>query len=143
MPYLTHDPIDACDRHRQAPDAADGASLEFTGIVRGDDGGTCVEGLQYEAYEPMAERLIARYVEQATLRWALHQAHVTHRVGAVPAGALAVLIGIRASHRDQAFEACRFLIEAIKRDVPIWKRVLCGHETAQGTEPSSQAVAVE
>ena len=131
MPYLTHDPIDASHWHRQAPEAKDGASLEFTGIVRGDDGGTRVEGLQYEAYEPMAERLIAQYVELAQVRWSLHHVSLTHRVGQVPAGELAVLIKVSAPHRDQAFEACRFLIEAIKHEVPIWKRAQYDDGTSQ------------
>ena len=134
MAYLTYDPLDACDRHRQAPDAQDGACVEFAGIVRGVDRGTCVEALEYDAYEPMAERLMARLVEHAMIRWALHQADVRHRLGRVAAGEVAVLVRVSAPHRDQAFEACRFLIEAIKHDVPIWKRELNGpkieHESA-------------
>ena len=122
MPYLTHDHVDVSDWHRQSPEATDGASLEFTGIVRSDDDGMRVEALEYEAYQPMAERLIAQQVGYAKIRWALRQVDVRHRLGRVAAGEIAVFIGVRAPHRDQAFEACRFLIEAIKRDVPIWKR---------------------
>ncbi len=148
MPYLTHHPIDVCRWHCQAPHATDGALVEFTGVVRGDDEGIRVDALHYEAYEPMAERLIAQHIEQATNRWALHQVDITHRVGRVPAGEPAVLIRVRAAHRDQAFEACRFLIERIKHDVPIWKRQFSHDETMQPFDSShntcsGNAVVVE
>lgn len=122
MGYLTYEAIDIGQWHRHALDAKDGASVEFAGIVRGHDEGVCVAALEYDAYEPMAERLIAQSVEQAKTRWSFHQVCIRHRLGTVPAGELAVFVGVRAPHRDQAFEACRFLIEAIKRDAPIWKR---------------------
>ena len=121
MAYLTREPIDAEAWHHQMPDAGDGASVEFVGTVRGDDDGKRVDYIEYKAYEPMAERLIGQLVEQAKARWSLHQVCVRHRLGKVPAGGIAVLIGVRSPRRDQAFEACRFLIDAIKTDVPIWK----------------------
>lgn len=96
--------------------------MEFRGLVRGDEGGRPVAFLEYEAYEPMAERFIARLVDEANARWPLHEVFVRHRVGRVAAGGIAVLIAVRSTHRQEAFEACGFLIDAIKRDVPIWKR---------------------
>jgi len=134
MEHLTAEPIRLEPWHRQPFDEKEGASVEFSGIVRGDDVGARVAALAYEAYEPMAERLIAGYVEQARARWPLRQVRVAHRLGSVPAGAVAVFIGVRASHRDHAFEGCRFLIEAIKRDVPIWKRELFDDAAAQPKE---------
>ena len=140
MSYLTHDPIDGLAWHRQAADARDGAFVEFLGMVRGEEGGRPISHLDYAAYEPMAERMIGRLIEEAKERWGLHQVLVQHRVGTVAVGEVAVLIGVAAPHREQAFEACRFLIEAIKRDVPIWKtavdtngavvEVICGHGTS-------------
>lgn len=127
MTYLTHELVDPLTWQRRALDCRDGASLEFLGIVRGIESGQPIASLTYEAYEPMAERLIEALIEEATARWGLHQALVQHRVGTVAAGEVAVLIGVRAAHRHEAFEACRFLIDAIKRDVPIWKAtVACG-----------------
>ena len=121
MAYLTHDPIDVGLWHRQAAGGRDGASVEFLGIVRAHDAGEPITHLAYEAYEPMADRVIERLVKQAREQWPLHVVCVRHRVGRVAVGEVAVLIGVRAPHRDEAFEACRFLIDAIKRDVPIWK----------------------
>ncbi len=119
--YLTRDPIEIAEWHACAIDPRDGASVEFLGIVRGEEDGHPIEALEYEAYAPMAERVIARLVEEARRRWPLHQVSVRHRVGNVPVGEMAVLIGVTAPHREEAFEACRFLIDAIKRDAPIWK----------------------
>lgn len=127
MIYLTREPIDLKEWHRLAIDTRDGASAEFLGIVRGNEGDQPIVYLDYEAYEPMAERVIERLVKQARAQWPLHAVCVRHRVGRVAVGEVAVLIGVRASHRDEAFEACRFLIDAIKRDVPMWKAD--GHET--------------
>jgi len=121
MVYLTRDPIDVTAWHRESADPRDGAAVEFVGIVRGDEDDRAISHLDYDAYEPMAERLIAQLIEQARARWPLHHVTVRHRVGRVAAGDVAVLIGVRAPHRAEAFEACQFLIEAIKRDVPIWK----------------------
>ena len=122
LQYLTHEPIEVSAWRSVAADQRDGASVEFLGIVRGEDDGTRVDVLEYDAYEPMAERLIAQLVEQATMRWSLHQVYIRHRLGRVAAGEVAVLVGVQAPHRDQAFDACRFLIDGIKRDAPIWKK---------------------
>lgn len=127
MDYLTRDRIDRFAWQQQAVDLRDGASVEFLGIVRGTEADHPIAALRYEAYEPMADRMIGRLIEEAKARWGLHQVLVRHRVGTVPVGEVAVLIGVAAAHREQAFEACRFLIEAIKRDVPIWKTN--GHRT--------------
>jgi molybdopterin synthase catalytic subunit len=120
--YLTYEILTVADWHSQQADPRDGASVEFVGIVRADDEGIPVKWLQYDAYEPMAEQMIGRLIAQAQERWPLHQVYVRHRLGRVPAGQIAVVIGVRAAHRREAFDACQFLIDAIKADVPIWKR---------------------
>ena len=124
MTYLTRDPIEVSEWHQDTADERDGASVEFLGIVRGEESGSPISALDYEAYEPMAQRLIEGLIEQAKQRWSMHQPYIRHRVGRVPVGQIAVLIGIRSPHRDDAFEACRFLIDAIKRDIPIWKTAI-------------------
>ena len=124
MAYLTYEPIGVGEWHRLAVGEQDGASVEFLGIVRGEEDGQPISHLDYEAYEPMAERVIAQLIERATTQWSLHQVCVRHRLGRVAAGEIAVLVGVQAPHRDQAFEACRFLIDAIKQDVPIWKTAI-------------------
>ena len=119
--YLTWEPIDVEAWHRLAIDQRDGATVEFLGIVRGQEDGRPIPWLDYEAYAPMAERVIEQAMTQATSRWSLHQVYVRHRVGRVAVGDVAVLIGVAAPHRAEAFAACQFLIDTIKRDAPIWK----------------------
>ena len=121
MSYLTQEPIDVNEWHTLAIDQRDGATVEFLGIVRGQEDGRPIPWLDYEAYAPMAERVIEQAMTQATSRWSLHQVYVRHRVGRVAVGDVAVLIGVAAPHRAEAFEACQFLIDTIKRDAPIWK----------------------
>jgi len=120
MEHLTRHRIEAKEWHRSL-DPRDGASVEFLGMVRGTEADHPIASLDYEAYEPMAERMIGTLIEEAKARWGLHQVLVQHRVGTVAVGEVAVLIGVAAPHREQAFKACQFLIDAIKRDVPIWK----------------------
>ena len=119
--HLTHTPIDVEAWHRLAIDQRDGATVEFLGIVRGQEDGRPIPWLDYEAYAPMAERVIEQAITQAASRWPLHQTYVRHRVGRVVVGDVAVLIGVAAPHRAEAFAACQFLIDTIKRDAPIWK----------------------
>ena len=121
MAYVTHEPIDLSEWHGLARDSSEGASVEFLGTVRGQEQGYPITHLLYEAYEPMAERVIVQLIQQAQQRWVLNRVFIRHRVGRIDVGQLAVLVGVRAAHREEAFEACRFLIDTIKRDAPIWK----------------------
>jgi len=135
---LTREPIDVDAWHRVTIDARDGAAVEFVGLVRGTEAERPIDHLDYEAYEPMAERVIAQVIDRARQQWPIHEVYVQHRVGRVQVGEVAVLIGVHAPHRDEAFAACRFLIDAIKQDAPIWKAAVgmdgsilyenCAHE---------------
>ena len=131
MCYLTDEPIDASEWHRDAEDTRAGASVEFLGMVRGEEGGQAVMFLDYQAHEPMAERVMARLVERVKQRWPLQRIRLRHRIGRVKAGELVVAISVHAPHRDEAFEACRFLIDAIKQDVPIWKVGIGANDTVR------------
>ena len=122
MAYLTRASIDVSAWRRAAVDARDGASVEFLGLVRGHEWSRTIDAIDYECYAPMAERVIAQLVEHAQQRWPLHRVYVRHRVGRVPVGEAAVLVGVQAPHRHDAFAACQFLIDAIKCEVPLWKQ---------------------
>lgn len=126
MGYLTRATIVQSPRSQEPFDLQDGASVEFLGVVRGEEHGFPIDALEYEAYEPMAETVIGRLVEAARRSWPLHRVEVCHRVGRVPVGEVSVLVRVHAPHRDQAFAACRFLIDQIKGDAPIWKQALVG-----------------
>jgi MoaE-MoaD fusion protein len=119
---LTSEPLDAEALVAELADHRYGAVVTFVGRARdhADDGRTVLE-LDYEAYGPMAERVLAEIAGQAERRWDV-VVSVVHRVGRVPIGEAAVVIVTAAPHRGEAYEASRFVIEAIKERLPIWKR---------------------
>lgn len=99
-----------------------GAVCTFTGTTRNHYEGKRVEGLEYEAYAPMAEREIRALIEQARELWALGAIAIEHRIGPVPVGEASVVIAVSSPHRADGFEAGRYLIDSLKETVPIWKR---------------------
>ena len=105
-----------------APDASCGAVAAFVGLVRNHDHGRSVRRLQYECYRSMAEKMIETIVGRAKELWPVDEVRVCHRVGPLEIGEAAVAIAVSSSHRDEAFEACRFVIEEIKKKAPIWKK---------------------
>lgn len=96
-----------------------GAIASFTGISR-DDGN--VTAIELEHYPAMTEACLLRLIEDATARWSLLGAVITHRVGIVPVGAPVVVVGASSRHRAEALEATAFLIDRLKTDAPFWKR---------------------
>lgn len=125
MGYLTREKLDAVrERAAARADGEDGAEVEFLGIVRAEEEGLPLDGLGYEAYGPMAEAVIGRLVEEAGRCWPVRGIHVRHRTGFVPVGEVSILIRVRASHRAEAFDACRFLIDRVKEEAPIWKKAV-------------------
>ena len=99
-----------------------GASVLFLGVVRSQSEGKKVLYLDYEAYEEMAEHMIGELVNSALKKWPLIEIKILHRVGRVWLGQIAVAIEVQSVHRDEAYQASRFLIEEIKHKVPIWKK---------------------
>lgn len=113
-------------------DEAGGVAL-FLGTVRPDRTRRGrVRALAYEAYRPLAEREMARLEREARRRWKLQQVRVVHRLGVVPVGEVSVAVAVSAPHRAQAFAACRFLIDRLKSDVPIWKSDVLAPATGSG-----------
>jgi molybdopterin synthase catalytic subunit/molybdopterin converting factor small subunit len=119
---LAAGPIDVTALEREVADAGTGAVVTFVGRARdrADDGREVVE-LDYEVYPEMAESVLAEIAAEAEDRWDVRVA-VTHRHGVVPIGEAAVAIVTASMHRAEAYEANRFVIEAIKERLPIWKR---------------------
>lgn len=120
----------------QAP--SHGGIASFVGLVRDHHGGRQVVRLEYSAYEAMAEAEMARIVAEAAERWAAKVA-VRHRVGSLEVGEVAVAIAASAPHRGAAFEACRYVIEELKRRVPIWKKEHFADGSVAWVDPTSQA----
>ena len=121
---LSLDAVIALVRRPQA-----GAIATFCGVVRDHTGDRDVVRLEYDAYVPMARAKLREVAEQAASRWPVRVA-VHHRHGSLDVGELAVVIAVSSPHRAEAFEACRFVIEQLKRDVPIWKKEI----SADGSE---------
>jgi len=119
---LTDAPIDVAALERAVAERGHGAVVTFVGRARdrSDDDRTVVE-LEYEVYPEMATSVLAEIAAEAEARWGVAVA-VTHRFGVVPIGEAAVAIVTAAMHRAEAYEANRFMIEAIKERLPIWKR---------------------
>ena len=106
----------------QVAGSAIGATLLFVGSVRDQARGKEVQRLEYEAYNPMAERQLERILGDVEREVGEVQLSVVHRHGVLQVGDIAVVIAASSPHRAEAFEACRAVIERIKVDVPIWKK---------------------
>jgi MoaE-MoaD fusion protein len=100
----------------------DGATLIFEGIVRNQTRGRKTIYLDYEAYEEMAVEQMESLAEQALQRFQIRDVAVVHRLGRLEIGETSVLIAVASAHRAAAFDACRWLIDTLKRSVPIWKK---------------------
>jgi molybdopterin synthase catalytic subunit len=99
-----------------------GGVVTFTGIVRNQARGAEIEHLEYEAYVPMAESELRKITDAVAARWPQVRLALAHRVGRLEIGEAAVMIAAAAPHRAEAFEACRFAIDTLKKTVPIWKK---------------------
>ncbi len=94
----------------------------FAGTVRDHSDAGAVRGLEYEAWEEMAEQRLAAIGEELFSRWPVCRVALLHRTGRLDVGEVSVLVSCSAPHRAEAFEAARHGIERIKEDVPIWKK---------------------
>ena len=114
--------LDAASLRKAASDPAAGAVVVFEGTARNHHAGQAVANLAYEAYVPMAEAELARLREAAIARYGLCRCFIHHRIGDVPLMEAAVVIVTASAHRKEAFEAAVWLMDEIKKSVPIWKR---------------------
>jgi molybdopterin synthase catalytic subunit len=103
-----------------------GAAVCFTGVVRGTEGDAAITALDYEAHETMARHQFGLIFDQIAQRWPVESIRVVHRLGRVKVNEPSLWVEVIAPHRGEAFAACQFLIEEMKRVVPIWKRPLTG-----------------
>jgi molybdopterin synthase catalytic subunit len=122
MTEITNKPIDAQKIIKAAESDDAGALNVFIGTVRSKTSGKKVVRLEYEAYEPMAKKEIEKIVESATKKWGIKNWAVSHRVGTLTVGEVAVVVAISTAHRKESFEACQFIINSLKQTVPIWKK---------------------
>jgi molybdopterin synthase catalytic subunit len=118
-----------------APDR--GGVAAFLGLVRNHHGGRAVLRLDYSAYGPMAEAECARIVAEAESRWPVAVA-LQHRIGSLEIGEAAVAVVAASAHRDAAFAASRYVIEEVKRRVPVWKREFYADGTVAWVDPTAK-----
>jgi molybdopterin synthase catalytic subunit len=115
-------PIDSSALLAEVAAASSGATVLFVGTVRDMNDGRDVSALDYKAYAPMAERELASIVADAGTRWAGSRIVCEHRIGSLSLGDASVAIAVSHPHRGEAFDACRHVIEELKKRLPIWKR---------------------
>ena len=106
----------------------------FIGVVRNHNQGRAVGGVRYDAYEEMATRVLAQIVEEATRLVGSDRIAVVHRVGELTVGDVSVAIAVSSPHRAEAFEASRFIIEEIKKRLPVWKKERYGDNVEEWVE---------
>jgi molybdopterin synthase catalytic subunit len=117
---LTRAPIEPWPPPAAGP-AVSGAVVEFTGVVRGMENAAPIAALEYEAYDSMALSEMRRLLQELSAQFPCHAVRVIHRVGIVPAGEAAICVRVEAAHRQEAFGLMTTFLDALKRDVPIWK----------------------
>ena len=121
---LTHGPVNLTSVVVEVVDEQAGAIATFLGTVRAQSRGRNVIALEYEAYEEMAEDVMAEIAEEVRSRYDLCKVAMAHRLGRVEVGETSVAIGVSAPHRQDALGACADAIEALKARVPLWKKEL-------------------
>jgi molybdopterin synthase catalytic subunit len=122
---LTAHPIDEAGllARRKLSEGA-GAVVYFAGVVRAAEAGAPIAALEYEAFERMAEHQFGLLFDELEKRWPIESVRLVHRLGVVPAEATSLWVEIVAPHRGEAFAACQWLIDEMKRVAPIWKKPL-------------------
>jgi len=115
-------PLDESALRAELSDPTCGGYAAFEGWVRNHNEGVRVRRLEYEAFEPLAIKEGERIIAEAIARFGVEHAACVHRIGALEIGEQAVWVGVAAHHRDEAFRACRYIIDEVKHRVPIWKK---------------------
>jgi MoaE-MoaD fusion protein len=119
---IVHEKINSASVLAEIKQPEDGAVVIFEGIVRNHSRGRYTRFLEYEGYEPMARKELESLVVQARSQYQIREVAIIHRLGRLEIGETSVLIVVVSAHRSAAFEACRWLIDTLKRTVPIWKK---------------------
>jgi molybdopterin synthase catalytic subunit len=136
---LVREPIDASALVASVSRPSNGAVLLFIGVVRDVNDGREVSGIEYSAYEPMAARELADIATEAADRFGMTEVAVEHRLGQLALEEASVGIAVAHPHRAEAYEASRWIIEEIKRRVPIWKREHYADGTREWVDPTRPA----
>jgi molybdopterin synthase catalytic subunit len=134
---IVRDPLQPSAALAEVANVANGAAILFVGTVREVNDGRPVTGIEYSAYEGMAARELAAIAGEAAARSGTTDIVVEHRVGRLELGEASVVIAVAHAHRAEAYDASRYIIEQIKRRVPIWKREEYVDGTREWVDPTA------
>ncbi|MDY6940609.1 MAG: molybdenum cofactor biosynthesis protein MoaE [Cyanobacteriota bacterium] len=116
-------PLSIEEVYAEADDPGNGAVVMMSGMVRDNTEGRAVAFLEYQAYEPMAVEIFRQIAAQIRSRWPdVRRVAIHHRTGRLKIGEISVLVAVGCPHRSEAFEACRYAIDTLKHNAPIWKK---------------------
>jgi len=122
---ITTEPIDEAGLlARRAMSPGMGAAVYFAGVVRGTEDGAPISAIDYEAFQKMAQHQFELIFREMQRRWPVESVRVVHRLGRVKVNEPSLWVEVVAPHRGEAFAACQYLIDEMKRVVPIWKKPL-------------------
>jgi molybdopterin synthase catalytic subunit len=141
---VVHEPIEAAEVLSKVGAREDGAALLFLGMVRDHADGRPVTGMTYESYEEMATPVLREIAQEASERSGTDRLAVVHRVGDLTIGEVSVAIAVSSPHRAEAYDASRYVIEEIKKRLPVWKKEHYSdgaHEWVEGTVPPNASGA--
>jgi molybdopterin synthase catalytic subunit len=120
---ITLVPLSIGEIYAMADNAANGAVVMMSGMVRNQTDGQPVVALEYQAYEPMALRVFWQIAADIRSLWPdVNRVVIHHRIGRLQVGEISVLVAVGCPHRGEAFEACRYAIDTLKHNAPIWKK---------------------
>ena len=120
---ITIAPLSMEEAYSLADDAANGAVVMMSGTVRNQTNGKPVEYLEYQAYQPMAIAVFNSIATEIRKQWQdVNRVVIHHRVGKLTIGEISVIVAVGCPHRGEAFEACRYAIDTLKHNAPVWKK---------------------
>ena len=119
---IVREPIDPAHVLTLMGAEQDGASLLFLGVVRDHNDGRSVGGVRYDAYEEMAAQVLSEIVDEAARAVGTDRIAAVHRIGELKVGEVSVAIAVSSPHRAEAYHASRYIIEEIKKRLPVWKK---------------------
>jgi molybdopterin synthase catalytic subunit len=135
---IVQHPIDPQALVAEVSAVGNGATILFLGTVREVNDGRAVRGIEYASYESMAARELQTIAREASARFGTNDIVVEHRIGRLALGEVSVAIAVAHPHRAEAYDASRYLIEELKRRVPIWKREEYADGTREWVDPTAR-----
>lgn len=138
---ITREPIDLTALRQRALHPQAGAVLIFCGDIRNHSDNQSVDKLEYESHESMALNQMDQVAEEASQKWPIHYVEIIHRLGIMEVMECSIAIAVSTSHRADAYEASRFIIDTVKRSVPIWKKEFFQMEKLLGAKAVRQEVS--